>query len=60
MLELVSINIAPKGCEHSPSGATIFIMQDGRDLEDFVQEFVDFCQLATCDDLTLMEGFWCG
>ncbi len=22
--------------------------------------FVNHCQLATCDDLTLMEGFWCG
>ncbi len=21
---------------------------------------MDFCQLVTCDDLTLMEGFWCG
>ncbi|XP_058637522.1 uncharacterized protein LOC131543775 [Onychostoma macrolepis] len=26
---------------------------------DFMQEFVDYSQLATCDDLTLMEGFWC-
>ncbi len=37
MLELVSINLASKGSKHSPSGATIFILQDGPDLEDFVQ-----------------------
>lgn len=23
-------------------------------------EFFDYCHLTTCDDLTLMEGFWCG
>jgi len=30
--ELSSINIGPKGDIHSPSGATIFLFQNGRDL----------------------------
>ncbi len=59
-LELASINVAPKGGGNSYSGATIFILQDGREQEEFVEEFVNHCHLATCDDLTLMEGFWCG
>ncbi len=59
-LELASINVAPKGGGNSHSGATIFIFQDGRDLEEFVEDFVNHCHLTTCDDLTLMEGFWCG
>ncbi|KAL0181346.1 hypothetical protein M9458_023752, partial [Cirrhinus mrigala] len=27
---------------------------------EYVWVFVDNYHLATCDDLTLMEGFWCG
>lgn len=58
-LEVASINVAPKD-DNSPSGATIFIFQNGQELEDYVLEFVDKCHLSTCDSLTLMEGFWCG
>ncbi|KAL0187271.1 hypothetical protein M9458_018941, partial [Cirrhinus mrigala] len=41
-------------------GKTIFIFQDGRDLEDYVEEFISISHLASCDDVCLMEGFWCG
>ncbi len=58
--ELSSINIGPKGDIRSPLGATIFFFQNGRDLDDYVREYVDKCHLATFDDLTLIEGFWCG
>ncbi len=56
-LELASINVAPKGGGNSHSGATIFIFQDDRVLEEFVEEFVNHYHLTTCDDLTLMEEF---
>ncbi len=58
--ELASINIGPKGDIRSPLGATIFFFQNGRDLDDYVREYVDKCHLATFDDLTLIEEFWCG
>ncbi len=44
----------------SPSGDTIFILQNGRDLGIMCGGMWTQCHLATCDDLTLMEGFWCG
>ncbi|KAL0191910.1 hypothetical protein M9458_010206, partial [Cirrhinus mrigala] len=41
-------------------GFTVFIFQNGRDLEDYVEEFVGTCHRASCDDVCLMEGFKCG
>ncbi|KAL0182205.1 hypothetical protein M9458_021580, partial [Cirrhinus mrigala] len=41
-------------------GFTIFIFQNGRYLEDYVEEFVGTCHRASCDDVCLMEGFRCG
>ncbi|KAL0150393.1 hypothetical protein M9458_054210, partial [Cirrhinus mrigala] len=29
-------------------------------LEEYVEEFLNACHLASCDDVCLMEGFWCG
>ncbi|KAL1259022.1 hypothetical protein QQF64_009599 [Cirrhinus molitorella] len=42
------------------SGATMFLFQRGRDLELYVEEFLNICHQATCDDICLMEGFRCG
>ncbi|KAI2645827.1 tRNA modification GTPase MnmE [Labeo rohita] len=41
-------------------GITIFIFQNGRDLEDYVEKFVDTCHRASCDDVCLMEGLRSG
>ncbi len=38
----------------------MFIFQNGRCVEDYVEEFMDTCHQATCSDLTLMEGFRVG
>lgn len=38
-------------------GATVFMFQYGRDLEAYVEEFLDICHNATCDNVCLMEGF---
>lgn len=38
----------------------MFLLQYGRDLEEYVEEFLDICHLAICDNVCLMEGFRCG
>lgn len=38
---------------------TVFAFQSDRDLERYVEDFVDICHQATCDDICLMEGFLC-
>ncbi|KAI2644179.1 Filamentous hemagglutinin [Labeo rohita] len=40
-------------------GGTVFVFQNRRDLELYVEEFLDICHLAICDDVCLMEGFLC-
>ncbi|KAI2662215.1 Unconventional myosin-XV [Labeo rohita] len=59
-MKLASINVSPRRGDAILGGKTIFIFQDGRDLEDYVEEFISICHLASCDDVCLMEGFWCG
>ncbi|KAL0199245.1 hypothetical protein M9458_007785, partial [Cirrhinus mrigala] len=59
-MKLASINVPPRRGDAILGGKTIFIFQDGRDLEDYVEEFISICHLASCDDVCLMEGFWCG
>ncbi|XP_073679963.1 uncharacterized protein [Garra rufa] len=59
-MKLASINVRPRRGNAIPDGYTTFIFQDGRDLEDYVEEFISICHLASCDDVCLMEGFWCG
>lgn len=29
-------------------------------MEDYVEEFINISHCAMCDDLSLMDGFWCG
>lgn len=59
-MDLASINVAPIGCSVSPSGATIFMFQGVRDLEEYVEEFVGVSHLAQCNHIVLLEGFWIG
>ncbi|XP_050959910.1 uncharacterized protein LOC127161286 [Labeo rohita] len=59
-MKLASINVPPRRRDAILGGRTIYIFQDGRDLEDYVEEFISICHLANCDDVCLMEGFWCG
>ncbi|KAL0162119.1 hypothetical protein M9458_041515, partial [Cirrhinus mrigala] len=59
-MKLASINVPPRRGNAILGGKTIFIFQDGRDLEDYVEEFISISHLASCDDVCLMEGFWCG
>ncbi|XP_073677634.1 collagen alpha-1(XII) chain-like [Garra rufa] len=60
IMKLASINVRPRRGNAILEGYTTFIFQDGRDLEDYVEEFISICHLASCDDVCLMEGFWCG
>ncbi len=59
-MDLASINVAPRRGNTLLSGGTVFIFQNGCNLEDYVEEFLDTCHHASCDDICLMEGFWCG
>ncbi|KAL0177314.1 hypothetical protein M9458_026208, partial [Cirrhinus mrigala] len=59
-MKLASINVPPRRGNAILGGKTIYIFQDGRDLEDYVEEFISISHLASCDDVCLMEGFWCG
>ncbi|KAI2647746.1 hypothetical protein H4Q32_023971 [Labeo rohita] len=59
-MNIASINVVPRRGNTILGGITIFIFQNGRDLEDYVEEFVDTCHSASCDDVCLMEGFRCG
>ncbi|KAL0157415.1 hypothetical protein M9458_048661, partial [Cirrhinus mrigala] len=59
-MDLASVNVAPRRGNTILEGFTIFIFQNGRDLEDYVEEFVGTCHCAICDDVCLMEGFRCG
>lgn len=42
-MEIGSINVAPVWS----SGATMFIFQNGRDMEEYVEEFLSVCHRAT-------------
>lgn len=57
--KIVSINVAPRPCP-GLRGGIIFVFHSGHSLEDYVEEFMNICHQATCDDLIIMEGFWCG
>ncbi|KAL0160503.1 hypothetical protein M9458_044228, partial [Cirrhinus mrigala] len=59
-MELASIIVVPRRGNTILEGINIFIFQNGRDLEDYVEEFVGICHHAKCDDVCLMEGFRCG
>ncbi|KAL0190776.1 hypothetical protein M9458_013474, partial [Cirrhinus mrigala] len=54
-MDLTSINVAPRRGNTILEGVTMFIFQNGRDLE-----FVGTCHRASCNDVCLMEGFRCG
>ncbi|KAL0185258.1 hypothetical protein M9458_020955, partial [Cirrhinus mrigala] len=59
-MDLASINVTPRRDNTILEGIAIFIFQNGRDLEDYVEEFVGTCHHASCDNVCLMEGFRCG
>ncbi len=59
-MDLASINVAPMRGNRLLNGATFFVFQYGRDLERYVEEFLNICHQATSDDVCLMEGFRCG
>ncbi len=52
---LTAINMPPSNLD--PRGTVAFIFQSGWRLEDYVEEFLDACHLAHCDEVCLMEGF---
>lgn len=58
-MDVVSINIAPMRGNRSLDGATVFLYQSGRK-PLYMEEFLDICHRATCDDICLIEGFRCG
>ncbi|KAL0162265.1 hypothetical protein M9458_041661, partial [Cirrhinus mrigala] len=59
-MNLASINVVPRRGNTILEGFTILIFQNGRDLEDYMEEFVGTCHRASCADVCLMEGFRCG
>ncbi len=56
---LTCIINAPRRGNTLLNGRTVFIFQDGRD-SDYVEELLNTCHRASCDDVCLMEGFRCG
>ncbi len=59
-MDMASINVAPMRGNIFLKGGTVFVFQHGSDLECYVEEFLDICHRAACDDVCLMEGFRCG
>lgn len=59
-MEITSINVASMRANKIFRGATVFLFQHGRNLEHYVEEFLNIYHLATCNDICLMEGFRCG
>ncbi|KAL1276437.1 hypothetical protein QQF64_036060 [Cirrhinus molitorella] len=54
---------AKKNCSEdsvSTAGTSRFTAEHGRDLELYMEEFLNICHQATCDDVCLTEGFQCG
>ncbi|XP_058614903.1 uncharacterized protein LOC131529287 [Onychostoma macrolepis] len=41
-------------------GRTVFVFQNGRSIEEYVEEFIETSYQAICSDLTLMDGFRVG
>ncbi len=56
-LEIASINVWPREEDNLSGGCTIFLFQNGRCVEDYVEEFIANSHQAFCGELTLMEGF---
>lgn len=55
-MAIAPINIAQMGSLPKPNRAMMFILQGGRDLKDYVEEFISTSHLAICDNIMLMEG----
>lgn len=51
------LNITPRSNNHNQSTILRFLFQNGRDLELYVQDFLNCCGWAAGDGLTLMEIF---
>ncbi len=59
-LEIASINVWPREEDNLSGGGTIFLFQNGRCVEDYVEEFLTTSHQALCGKRTLMEGFRVG
>lgn len=59
-MEIAAINIHPGGKAGQSSERIVFLFQNGKRLEEYVEEFLDTCHHTTCSGLALMEGFWVG
>ena len=57
-ITIVSINDTRRG-NRFLDGGTVFMFQNGRDLERYVEEFLDSFHLATCDDVSLKAAIHC-
>ncbi|KAL0176613.1 hypothetical protein M9458_028943, partial [Cirrhinus mrigala] len=59
-MDIASINVDPRRGNTILDGLMTFIFQNGWSLEEYVEEFLGACHLASCNDICLMERFWCG
>lgn len=59
-MDIVGLNIVPVSLFDRPDMTIVFIFQNGRTLEDYVEEFISVSHHTTCDNLTLMERFRSG
>ncbi len=54
---ITAINTPPPSLGPQGDAAVVFIFQNGRCLEDYIEEFLDTCHLSRCSEVCLMEGF---
>lgn len=59
-MDIVGFNIVPISLFDGPDRTIVFIFQNGRTLEDNVEEFIIVSNDTTCDNLALMERFRSG
>ncbi len=59
-LEIASINVWPKEEDNLSGGCTIFLIQNGRCVEDYMEEFIATSHQDFCSELMLLEGFRIG
>ncbi len=59
-LEIASINVWPKEEDNLSGGCTIFLFQNGRCVEDYMEEFIATSHQDFCSELMLLEGFRVG
>lgn len=57
-MEIVSLIFAQMRDFHRPYGAVIFTFPKRTELEEYMKELIGIIYLATCNVISLMEGFW--